>query len=157
MRAIAITDADDPRIAPYRNLKDRDLLHRGGYFIGEGKFILERMLSRSAFAPISILIRDDKLAALEGILASLPQTVPLYVAEAPVMNAIAGFDIHRGILALGSAVPEAPGTPKRCWPIAAALAYCAAFPTPKTLARFSAMPPGSAWMPLCLTRNAATH
>ncbi len=47
------------------------------------------------------------LATLEDALASRPG-IPVYVAPQPVMNAITGFNIHRGCLALGTRPSTVP-------------------------------------------------
>jgi tRNA G18 (ribose-2'-O)-methylase SpoU len=106
---IAISDADDPRVAPYRAIRERDLLAEG-LFLAEGKFIVERLLAQSRFAPVSVFILDSKRAAMDAILATAPAGLPIYLAQPDVMNRIAGHDVHRGILALGAAQPRPPWT-----------------------------------------------
>ena len=102
---IAIEDPADPRIAEFSQIRERDLTGRGGRFIAEGTVVL-RMLA--AANTIGRGIRAEKLLLLrnrvEGVadlLAAFPEDVPVYVAEAPVLDAIAGFHLHRGVLALG--------------------------------------------------------
>lgn len=108
---IPVEDADDPRIAAFRDIRERDLTGRQGRFIAEGTVVL-RMLATAhktggAFAAESILILKNRLSGVADILAEFPDDVPVYVAEAPVLDAIAGFHLHRGILALGRRVGDA--------------------------------------------------
>jgi tRNA G18 (ribose-2'-O)-methylase SpoU len=105
-----ILDADDPRISVYRNLKDKDL-QRSGAFIIEGKFILETLLTRSNYKISSIFIAADRLSPLHDILAKVPLNVPVYVAAPDVMADIAGFNVHRGILAVGEIEKSAINLP----------------------------------------------
>src|SRR5690606_32292883 len=52
------------------------------------------------------LVLENRLAGIADLIAPLPAGVPVYCAAQPVMNAIAGFPMHRGILAVAR-IPEA--------------------------------------------------
>ena len=97
-----ITSTADPRLAPYRDLKDSALRHcaelAGGYFIIEGRFALETALS-SSYPLESVLVLRRRLSALGGL--RLPPTTRVYTVEDDVLAGVAGFDVHRGLLALG--------------------------------------------------------
>ena len=102
---IRISDSDDPRIAAFRSIRERDLVGREGRFVAEGTVVL-RMLAAahagtSGFRAEAILILENRLGGLAEILARFPAEVPVYVADRAVFNAIAGFDMHRGVLAIG--------------------------------------------------------
>jgi tRNA G18 (ribose-2'-O)-methylase SpoU len=96
---IVIDDPSDPRIAAYREIRERDLVGREGLFIAEGEVVVRVLLTRSLHSPVSLLIADKRLAALRELVAAA--SVPVYSASQTVMDAIAGFPMHRGILALG--------------------------------------------------------
>lgn len=103
---VAITQADDARIAPFRDIRERDLIGRHGKFIVEGTVVL-RMLAAAHkaggdFRADCILILKNRLAGVLDILSDFPPDVPVYVADAEVLDSIVGFHLHRGILALGS-------------------------------------------------------
>ncbi|HEX2137615.1 MAG TPA: RNA methyltransferase [Microvirga sp.] len=102
---VPITDADDPRIEPYRALRERDLVGRADRFVAEGAVVLRVLLTRSRFPVESLLIADNRLGAVADLLNVVPAQVPIYVAAPTVMDAIAGFPIHRGILAVGRRTP----------------------------------------------------
>ena len=51
-----------------------------------------------------ILIAESRAESLAPLLAKAPVTVPVYTAGQDVLDAIAGFHLHRGILALGAPV-----------------------------------------------------
>lgn len=98
---IRIDDPGDPRIGAYRAIRERDLAGRDGLFVAEGKVVLNVLFSARRFEPASALILESRLAGISGTLAIAPDTMPVYVASQQVFDAIAGFHIHRGVLALG--------------------------------------------------------
>jgi tRNA G18 (ribose-2'-O)-methylase SpoU len=98
---IRIDDPDDPRIAAYRSIRERDLAGRHGTFIAEGKVVLNVLFSSGRFRADSVLVLENRLAGLAETLERAPADMPVYVASQDVMDAIAGFHIHRGILAVG--------------------------------------------------------
>lgn len=113
--AIRVTDPDDPRIAPYRAIRERDLVRGGKRFIAEGTSVLRVLAGQRRFAVESALILENRLAGVADIVASLPADVPVHVAAPDVMDAIAGFPMHRGVLAVGQRradadTPPDPGT-----------------------------------------------
>ena len=48
-----------------------------------------------------MLLADKRVAKLEPVLARLETDIPVYTAPQGVLDGIAGFHLHRGILALG--------------------------------------------------------
>jgi tRNA G18 (ribose-2'-O)-methylase SpoU len=101
---VTIDDPEDARIEAYRDIRERDLVGRDGMFVAEGQVVLEKLVASSAYRPLSLLIAAKRLGALEPILAQLPDDVPVFAATQPVIDAIAGFPLHRGILAIGRRV-----------------------------------------------------
>jgi len=99
--SIAIADPDDPRIAAYRDIRDRDIVGRDGLFVAEGKVVLAMLLASKAYRPVSLLIAAHRVPQLADLLAAVPHDIPVYAAAQPVLDAIAGFPLHRGILAIG--------------------------------------------------------
>jgi len=97
---IEIDDPRDPRLTQYRDVKDRDLTGREGLFMAEGKVVLERLFSSKLAQTVSVLTTPERLTGL----AHLPDA-PVYVVAQAVMDAVAGFPIHRGYLALGRYAP----------------------------------------------------
>jgi len=102
---VRIEDSADPRITGFVSIRERDLTGRDGLFIAEGTVVL-RMLGQAAarangFAAEAILLLENRLAGIADLLEAFPPGVPVYVASAAVFDAIAGFNMHRGVLALG--------------------------------------------------------
>jgi tRNA G18 (ribose-2'-O)-methylase SpoU len=105
---IEITDPADPRIAEFVSIKERDLTGRQGRFIAEGTVVLT-MLARAHLAggdvrAEKILLLKNRVEGLSASLETFPADVPVYVAEGAVLDAIAGFNLHRGVLAVGKRV-----------------------------------------------------
>jgi tRNA G18 (ribose-2'-O)-methylase SpoU len=99
---IRITDTNDPRIEAYRDIRERDLVGRQGLFIAEGEVVLRLLLRKSHFGIESILLSEKRAAALSELIPKISETIPLYIADDAMIEATAGFALHRGVLAIGS-------------------------------------------------------
>ncbi|PVU81278.1 rRNA methyltransferase (plasmid) [Cellulomonas sp. WB94] len=100
-----ITDPTDDRLADYVSLTDVALRSRHepskGLYIAESSTVLRRALG-AGHRPRSVLLSPRWLPDLVATLESLPDdgtTVPVYVAEPDLLEAITGFHVHRGALA----------------------------------------------------------
>ena len=98
---LTINSVDDPRIAPYRNLKDRELARVRGLFIAEGEFILRRLLASDY--PVESVLLSDRRA--EEIAPIIEPGIPVYVASDEVLRQIIGYKFHSGIVAAGRRRP----------------------------------------------------
>ncbi len=98
---IPIDDPDDPRIAAYRDIRERDLVGRDGHFIAEGEVVLKVLVASARHRMAALLVVDKRADGLRPLLAGLSDDIPLYRASQAVFDGIAGFPIHRGILAIG--------------------------------------------------------
>lgn len=104
---VEITDADDARLAAYKNIREKDLVGRQQRFIAEGKVVLNVLFSESArFVTESLLILENRLNGLQDQLAQLPAGVEVYSVPQAVIDEVAGFHVHRGILAVGRRKPQ---------------------------------------------------
>ncbi len=81
-------------------MRERDLVGRDGLFIAEGQVVLEKAVAADRCAVVSVLVAAHRAAALADVLARLPEETPVYAAAQAAMDAVVGFPIHRGILAL---------------------------------------------------------
>ncbi|MDB5293628.1 MAG: rRNA methylase [Phycisphaerales bacterium] len=100
-RPIRIETLSDPRVAPYRNLKDRELDRAGKLFIAEGEHLVRRLLA-SDFPVESIFVTDRRLGEIAPL---VPADVPLYVTSSEVMNGVLGMKFHSGVIACGRRKP----------------------------------------------------
>ena len=101
---VVIDDPADPRVAAFRDIRERDLVGRQGRFIAEGTVVLRMLAAAHAtgrFRAETILVLENRLYGIADILAEFPEDVPVYVASAAVIDTIAGFNMHRGVLAIG--------------------------------------------------------
>jgi tRNA G18 (ribose-2'-O)-methylase SpoU len=105
---IAVDDPADPRLEQYRDVKERDLVGRAGLFLAEGKVVIEKLVASPAHRLESLLIAEHRLASLADMLAGLDGTTPVFAASRRVIDAVAGFPLHRGLIAVGRRV-DPPG------------------------------------------------
>jgi tRNA G18 (ribose-2'-O)-methylase SpoU len=108
LRPVEITDADDPRLADYRALKERHLNAETGRFVAESERVVRRLLA-SGIAVRSVLATPPRLRSLEDALPPADSAAPaftVYLAQQDVVDAIAGFHVHRGCLAIGERPPS---------------------------------------------------
>lgn len=97
---IPITDRGDSRIAPFVGIRERDLTGgTDGRFIVEGKVPLSILLTKSRFELDSLFLCETRLQPLAEILTMVSEEIPVYTATQELMDSIAGFPIHRGVLA----------------------------------------------------------
>jgi tRNA G18 (ribose-2'-O)-methylase SpoU len=95
----------------YCGLRDADLRRRldsaHGVFVVEGARSVRQLLA-SGWPVLSLLLRPKRLDAMADATAAAAQRgVPVYVADLPVFDRIAGFPVHRGVLALAGRPPPA--------------------------------------------------
>jgi len=100
MKPALITDPDDPRIEAYREIRERDLVGRKGRFIVEGRVTLGVLIARRRHVIESVLVGESRLEPLRDLLEKVPSGVPVYAANQKVLDAIAGFPMHRGVLSV---------------------------------------------------------
>lgn len=120
---IPIDDPRDPRLADYTAVRERQLAAEfaeapcgpggagvsatpWGKFISEGELVFRQHVA-SAFPVVSVLTTPTRLETIGAELAMLPARTPVYVLPQREMDAVAGFPIHRGLLAIGARRPPA--------------------------------------------------
>jgi tRNA G18 (ribose-2'-O)-methylase SpoU len=94
-----ISDPEDERIGDYRALTDVELRTRWepphGLFIAEGELVLRRAM-RSGYALRSVLVDEKRVRQVRDLLDG---EAPVFAGSQRVLDAIAGFHVHRGVLA----------------------------------------------------------
>jgi tRNA G18 (ribose-2'-O)-methylase SpoU len=98
---ISVDSLDDPRLAAYRNLKDRELARDGQRFIAEGEQVVRRLLA-SKLHTESVLVARRKA---ELICPLVGPEVPLFSASDEMVERIIGFEFHSGVMACGIRPP----------------------------------------------------
>lgn len=100
-RVVRIVDADDPRVAEFRDIRERDLVGRKRRFIAEGRVVLAMLAGSRRFEAEKVLVLDGRLDGLVGVLEAFGPETPVFSCDRTVIDRIAGFPMHRGILAIG--------------------------------------------------------
>jgi tRNA G18 (ribose-2'-O)-methylase SpoU len=93
-----VEDLTDPRVALYRGVRDPELLRDRGVFIAEGRLVVRRLLEHGTLRTRSVLVTPTGFESIRNVAAG---AAAVYLVDQPVMEAITGFHIHRGCLALG--------------------------------------------------------
>ena len=96
-----VDEPEDPRLADYAHLRSQDrrvgLERERGIFSVEGLLALQALL-RSGHAVRSVLLDRRRLDGVGSLLADVD--APVYAASSEVIQSIAGFAFHRGVLAV---------------------------------------------------------
>jgi tRNA G18 (ribose-2'-O)-methylase SpoU len=90
-----IQDLEDPRLAPYRDLKQVSRTRWTRWVIAEGWRVTKRLL-QSPLRIESVLMSDKRLETLQDM---VPDHVPLLVLSQEDCKTLVGFNFHAGVLA----------------------------------------------------------
>ena len=97
---VAVTSADDPRLADYRDLRDVELRKHveatHGLFLAEGEKVVRRAVE-AGYAPRSFLMAERWLPGLADLLDATE--APCFVMSEALAEEVTGFHVHRGALA----------------------------------------------------------
>ena len=108
MRLVQISDADDPRLADFRDLTDADVRpDRRGVVIAEGVNVVERLAS-SPYRMRAVVGVPARIDALRSALE--PVDVPVYVVDKWLLSDVVGFRVTRGVLASADRSPPVSRT-----------------------------------------------
>ena len=83
----------------YRLVADHAALERAGLFVAEGRLVVERLLLDRRFRVHSVAVTPPAAEALADVFAQRAD-VAVHVCDRGQLEAITGFDFHRGCLAL---------------------------------------------------------
>src|SRR5262249_52732089 len=97
---VVVDDPSDPRLADYARLTDvqlRTALEPAyGLFVAEGDKVIRRAVA-VGYQVRSMLVTEDKLAGLAGVVGACPG--PVYLVSGEVAERVTGYRVHRGALA----------------------------------------------------------
>lgn len=96
-----IDDLTDPRLEPFRDIRNRNWTELSGRFVLEGPLLVRELLA-SDYRCKSVLL-DRKFE--NHYRAMVPDDVELLLVEHDVVEQIVGYDFHRGVLACGERKP----------------------------------------------------
>jgi tRNA G18 (ribose-2'-O)-methylase SpoU len=95
-----IESASDPRVDAYRGVRDGALLRVSGLFVAEGRLVVRRAIEDGRYQIASVLVNDAALRDMTSAFQALDIDVPVFVCRAEELSEVAGYDVHRGCLAL---------------------------------------------------------
>jgi tRNA G18 (ribose-2'-O)-methylase SpoU len=98
---VRVGEADDPALDPYLRIRERDLVGRDGQFVAEGEVVVRVLAFESPYAIRSLLLEERRVEAMRDVVDHVSADVSAFVVPQKVMDAVVGFHIHRGVLALG--------------------------------------------------------
>ena len=93
---VRFAEPADPRLGDYTGLRESTLRRRGSAFIAEGELVVRRA-AEAGYVPRSFLLAPRWVDALRDVWSRFE--VPVYVADAGVVESLTGFHVHRGALA----------------------------------------------------------
>ncbi len=124
---VTVGDLSDPRLAPYRDQRDQWLRARhrhwmegreapegstarglgsdlpGDLFMAEGAGVVGQLLT-SPHRVVSALVSEARVEVHRTLLERVAAVAPVFVGSRGVVDELAGFDVHRGVLAVGQRV-----------------------------------------------------
>lgn len=101
----AVVRLDDPRLEPYRALRDGPRLRRQGLFVAESRHVVRRLLGPGSFRLRSVLATPRAWEGLGPDGRALAADVEALVAEPGLLARVAGHHVHQGCLALAERGP----------------------------------------------------
>ena len=111
---IRIDDPRDPRLDDFRNLNASDKKSGEQLIIAEGTLVVPRLLA-SPYPTRAVVGFPGKLRAIEAelshSLASEDANFPVFEVSREVLKEVAGFDMHRGLVASADRLPVNPVSP----------------------------------------------
>lgn len=96
-----IEKEDDPRLEPFRDVRDPEWLRARGLFLAEGRKLVDLLARAPGFRTHAVLATPQALAALREPLALLPGDVPVYEVTPALLREVAGVRFHQGCVAAG--------------------------------------------------------
>jgi tRNA G18 (ribose-2'-O)-methylase SpoU len=109
-----ISDLNDPRVAIFRDVTDPELMRKHGLFVAEGRLVVKRLLETRRFRIEAVLLTETVLSALRELIDERLEcrnavdvfdtfdTLQVFVTPPGSMELVAGFNFHRGCLALAA-------------------------------------------------------
>jgi len=112
LNLVPIESLSDPRASDFANLPDKRLKSGpdrpripeeetpSGLFIAEGELVVRRLIE-SSYPVKSVLVTPSRLEHMRPALSKLDPGIPIFLAQPHVVNSIAGFKFHHGVLGCG--------------------------------------------------------
>lgn len=105
MNLVPVTDPADPRLDPFRHLRDAELLRTRDRFVAEGRLVVERVLAGGRYEVEALMLSRAAVDALRPTIEKNGADVPVFECPADAFESVTGFNIHRGCLAIVRRLP----------------------------------------------------
>jgi tRNA G18 (ribose-2'-O)-methylase SpoU len=99
-----VQDLDAPELALYRTMRRVEEHERAGVLVAANHKVIRRLLA-SRYTIVSALLTPAWLAKLEAQLRARPEPIHVYLADAPLLETITGYQMHQGALAVAQIPP----------------------------------------------------
>lgn len=99
---VRIEQSSDARLALFRDVGSPAALEAAGLFVAEGRIVVRRLIADARFPITAIVVTPPARDALSDAIDRV--SAPVYVCDQRVVDAITGFNFHRGCLALAKRV-----------------------------------------------------
>jgi tRNA G18 (ribose-2'-O)-methylase SpoU len=105
LQIMTVQSLDAPELALYRTLKRVEEHERAGVLVAANNKVIRRLLA-SQFTVVSALLTPAWLEKLEPQLRARPEeNIAVYLADAPLLETITGYQLHQGALAVAKIPP----------------------------------------------------
>lgn len=105
-----ITSHDDPRLALYTAMKDRDIRRETGLCLAEGEHLLRRAIEAGLHVR-SALVVAQKASRIQSMLTEMgAQHTELLICDRQIIEDAVGFALHQGIVAAVEPTQTPTGT-----------------------------------------------
>lgn len=98
---ISVSSLDDPRVAPFASLTERQLRSKIepelGIFIAESPKVIHRALD-AGYEPLSLLMERRHIEGQGAAVIARCPSVPVYTGEEALLAQLAGYPLTRGVL-----------------------------------------------------------
>ena len=106
-----ILSRDDPRVSGFLDIKDGERIRKQNRFVAESRPVVAKLVRLKPELVESVLASPQQWLNLQREVDPWPAHIAAFIADKPILAAIAGFPIHRGCLALAACPPVAPPEP----------------------------------------------
>jgi tRNA G18 (ribose-2'-O)-methylase SpoU len=106
---IHLQDLGDPRLDPYKTMKQQTDHEQRGLFVAEGEKVVRRLLETD-IEVISVLLPPKWEMEFAELLRHRGAAVDLFIAEKHVLETLTGFSMYQGVLGLARIPSPTPLT-----------------------------------------------
>ncbi|MDB6027181.1 MAG: hypothetical protein JWM68_3404 [Verrucomicrobiales bacterium] len=109
LRIHSVEQINDPRLLPYRTMREQEDHQQQKIFVAEGDKVLRRLFE-TKMEIISVLLPAKWVESLAPALESRPEKIDVFVASKEIIEKLVGFHVHQGVMALAK-IPASQSLP----------------------------------------------